>query len=34
MVTLDGLLELAKENANIQEEIKRRVKRLEDSGDG
>ena len=31
MVTLDDLIHLARENANMQEEIKRRVKRLEDS---
>jgi len=31
MVTLDDLLHLAKENANMQEEIKRRVEQLEDS---
>jgi len=31
MVTLDDLIQLARENANMQEEIKRRVEQLEDS---
>lgn len=31
MVTLDDLLQLAKENANMQEEIKRRVEQLEEN---
>lgn len=31
MVTLDDLLQLARQNAETQEEIKRRVEQLEDS---
>lgn len=33
MVTLDDLLQLARQNAEMQEEIKRRVEQLEDSED-
>lgn len=33
MVTLDGLIQLARQNADMQEEIARRVKQLEDSGE-
>jgi len=33
MIKIDELLQLARENANMQEEIERRVKQLEDGGD-